>query len=84
MEKIETFSETLDLMKQGAIVTLENGNYFVYRQDKVVSFFNQSRIAMNLEDFVDLYGHENFYCYEDNSTFIDPLKDEEYYAFKHK
>lgn len=84
MEKIESFNETIDLMKQGAIVTLENGNYFVCNKDKIISYFNQNRVVMSLQDFIELYAKENFYLYEDNSSFIDPLKDEEYYAFKHK
>lgn len=84
MEKIETFSETLDLLKQGAIVTLANGNYFVFGKKKIMSYFNRNRIVMSLKDFVNLYAEETFFLYEDNSAFVDPLKDEEYYAFKHK
>jgi spermidine/putrescine transport system substrate-binding protein len=39
----------------------------------------------DLENYeLDLYQKNDFYLYEDNSTVIDPLKDEEYYSFKHK
>lgn len=84
MEKIETFAETLDYLKQGLVVTLANGNYFVFSKERIVSYFSQNRVVMSLQNFIELYGKETFYLYEDNSSFVDPLKDEEYYAFKHK
>lgn len=84
MEKIESFKEVLEHLSQGEIARLANGNYFYVRKDNIVSYYRGNRIVMKIEDFVDLYQKNDFYLYEDNSTVIDPLKDEEYYSFKHK
>lgn len=84
MEKIESFKEVLEYLSQGEIIRLANGNYFYVRNDSIVSYYRGNRIVMKLEDFIDLYQKNDFYIYEDNSTVIDPLKDEEYYSFKHK
>ena len=84
MKKIETFDEVLEYLKSQLIVTTANQNRFVMREGKVASFYRGNRIVMSLEDFIELYAKVEFYEYRDESCEIDPLKDAEYYSFKHK
>lgn len=84
VKKIDSFEEVLNYLSNKEIVTLSNGNYFVKRKDKIISYSKGNRIVMNLDDFKELYGKCDFFEYEDESVFIDFMKDQEYYSFKHK
>lgn len=84
MKRIETFDEVLEYLKSNMVVTTADRNRFVMRNQKVVSFHRGNRIVMSLDDFINLYGKLDFYEYADESCEIDPLKDKEYYSFKHK
>lgn len=84
MKKIESFDEVLEYLKSHQIVTTANQNRFVMRDNKIVSFHRGNRIVMSIEDFSELYAKVEFYEYRDESCEIDPLKDKEYYSFKHK
>ena len=84
MKRIETFDEVLEYLKSNMIITTPEGNRFVMRNQKVVSFYRGNRIVMSLDDFINLYRKLDFYEYRDESCEIDPLKDKEYYSFKHK
>ena len=84
MKRIETFDEVLEYLKSNMVITTIDHNRFVMRNQKVVSFHRGNRIVMSLEDFINLYRDLEFYEYADESCEIDPLKDKEYYSFKHK
>ena len=84
MKKIETFNEVLNNLSHKEIVTLANGNYFVMKGEKILSYFKGNRIVMTVQDFIDLYSRCDFIEYEDDKVVIDSLKDSEYYSFKHK
>ena len=84
MKRIETFDEVLEYLKSNMVVTTAERNRFVLRNGKIASFYRGNRIVMSLEDFISLYSKCDFYEYSDDSCEIDPLKDAEYYSFKHK
>lgn len=84
MKQIESFEEVLNYLTNNEIVTLIDGNYFVKRNNKIVSYNKGNRIVMSIEDFKKLYYKNIFYEFEIDDSFVDPLKDQEYYGFKHK
>lgn len=84
MEKIKNWPEVIDLLRSGDILLNEEGSIFKRGNKGVVIYQNGSRFHLTIDDFRQLYEHSTFFEYEDKTAFIDPLKDEEYYRFKHK
>ena len=84
MDKIEGMNEVLYQLKDRQLLTSGRKDIFVWKKERVYRYFGGSCIVMNLEDFIDLYGEESFYLYEDNSSSIDDEKDEAYYRYYRK
>ena len=84
MEKINSFNEVLDLLKHKEILCGIHRDLFVYKKEKVYRYFNGSSIAMDPDDFIELYRDETFYLYENNDSVIDEEKDEAYYRYYRK
>ena len=76
--------EAINELKNGEVLCTSFKNQFVYKNEKIVHYFNGSVISMNIDNFIELYGNELFYLYEDNDTSIDDSKDEAYYRYYRK
>ena len=84
MEKMSSINEVIACLKDRQLLTGNGRDVFVYKKDKVYRYFSGSSISMSLEDFIDLYGQETFFLYEENGVFIDEEKDEDYYRYYRK
>lgn len=76
--------EAINELKNGEVLCTNFNNQFIYKKEKIVHYFNGSVISMNIDNFIELYGNELFYLYEDNNTYIDESKDEAYYRYYRK
>ncbi len=84
MEKVESFELVLDELKNGAKLTVTGGDRFYQSGETITRLDNGSKYRMNKDDFIALFHNNTFYYYEDNSVFIDDLKDEDYYRYYKK
>jgi len=84
MEKIESFNLVIDYLKDKAILTTNGKNRFYLIEDKIVCRNDGSSFKLSIDDFKSLYQKDNFYIFEDNSSFIDDSKDYDYYRYYKK
>lgn len=84
MEDKYYINEAIKILKEGAILTTNNNNHFIYKNEKFYHYFNGSLIKLDLNNFIEIYKKEVFYLYEENGTFIDDSKDEDYYRYYKK
>ncbi len=87
MEQIASFAQTLQHLKQQEIVctiTHHNVSYYYLKDKRIVVNSPNARYTLTLEQFKQLIANETFYLYQSDENTIDPLKDEEYYAWKSK
>lgn len=80
--------DALKYLKQKEILCSKEGNRLTYfkLQKEMVYVLNENKcVKLSFDDFLLLYEKKQFIIYQDNnSSFIDPLKDEQYYSWKHK
>ena len=79
MENSFNVNEAVEYMKDKAIVTTGNGDYFSLVNENIHYKFNGSSISLSINDFKKLFRESNFTLVEDHSLIIDELKDKEYY-----
>ena len=84
MEDKYYINEAIKMLKEGAILTTNNNNHFIYKNEKFYHYFNDSLIKLDLNNFIEIYKKEVFYLYEENGIFIDDSKDEDYYRYYKK
>ena len=87
MDKIENYESVVNYLKRGEIVVVAKplGLYFALKGDLIQAKNDQSMFTLNWESFADLFGKAEFFLYEKkDDAFIDKLKDDEYYQWKHK
>jgi hypothetical protein len=80
-------NEVMDALKRGETVLIQAPVKTRFRLESDRIRVNQTHFQtlVDWETFKDLYGSALFYVVEaSNDPEIDPLKDVEYYAFKHK
>ena len=83
MEELD-ISKALELLKSGFILVDERpDNYYILKGDIIIHHHKGSRFKLSLDDFIVLYAKQKFYIYE-APIGVDDIKDQEYYAFKHK
>lgn len=86
MEKIE-IKEAMDRLKKGEVLKSIIDNtvtYFVFKNTRYFIQGNNMGLKLNEDKFAEIYASTIFENCEDNGTFIDPLKDEEYYSWRNK
>lgn len=79
--------DVIDALKRGETVLIQSPTKTRFRLDNERIRVNQTHFqtVINWITFQDLYGLAVFYPVEaSKESDIDPLKDTEYYAFKHK
>lgn len=77
----------MDALKRGETVLIQTPvkTRFRFESDRIRVNQPHFQTLIDEETFRDLYGAALFYAVEASSdSEIDPLKDSEYYAFKHK
>lgn len=80
--KISDFNLVLTLLKNGEIlISFIKGKktFFALKKDKIFCQNNSSSYSLTLLDFTSLFHDASFFIYENNESFIDIKKDEEYY-----
>ncbi|MBO4358199.1 MAG: hypothetical protein IKX97_05725 [Erysipelotrichaceae bacterium] len=83
MEKIETVSEALLMMKDGYPVTLNNKDFFIFRNGRIHHYDSGTHFSLSEKDFVELYKKNSFFVMEETVQ-IDETKDEAYYRYYRK
>lgn len=83
MQKIESFYEVLNSLKQGDVLTSNGKDFFVFKNDKVHHYNDGTRYRLCIEDFTELFKKHKFYLYEEKAE-IDESKDEAYYRYYKK
>lgn len=80
-------NEVMDALRRGETVLIQSPVKTRFRLESDRIRVNQPHFQTLIDGdtFQDLYGASLFYAVEaSNDPDIDPLKDSEYYAFKHK
>ncbi|MDO4197575.1 MAG: hypothetical protein Q4D13_01130 [Erysipelotrichaceae bacterium] len=83
MERLNDINETLNYLRDGAIVTSNGKDQFVFKKERICCYDNGTHYTLDIKDFTDLYKKTVFYIYED-SVEIDLDKDEAYYRYYKK
>lgn len=87
MEKINDFESVLNTLKNEQVVLIESPirTNFSLRNQKVFVKTIHAQYFISVEEFEELFKHSIFYLYESKqNSEVEILKDEEYYAWKHK
>ncbi len=84
MIKLTGLNETLAYLKAGEHIYTEDNALVIRKGDMYIITKGGTRFRLTEEDFILLYRDTIFYFDDREDTFIDALKDEEYYRFKHK
>ena len=84
MQKIESFNQVLEYLKDKTILTTNGKNIFIMKEEKIFSRQEGSTYSLKIEDFIDLFKDTIFYIYEDDGVYIDDHKDEDYYRYYKK
>ena len=72
-------NRAIEYMKDNAIVTSGNNDYFSLVDNNVHYKFSGSSVSLSLKDFIKLFSSCTFNVVEDTSFKVDDLKDKEYY-----
>ncbi len=84
MTSIDNFKEVLDRLAIGEHLYLKDRSLVVKKEERYLIMRDGHRFNISQDDFISLYKEEMFFEDDMRDSFIDPLKDEEYYAFRHK
>ena len=84
MEKLESIEQAVTYMKEGAILTTNKFDEFLWDGGKIRRRFDGSSVVMRLPDFLDLFNNVTFYVLKDDEFVVDDQKDEEYYRYYKK
>lgn len=88
MDKIEGFTTVRNFLKQGEVVCISNPQltYFRLKNSSIQAKNDQSRYFLDWVEFEVIFSKEEFYLYEKKKeeAFVDDVKDEEYYSWRHK
>ena len=82
MQKIETFAEVIQYLKDREIVMLADRTAMFIKDEHIEVFAANSHYILSFRDFADLYGKSAFYLYQPSFDEIDMEKDAAYYAWK--
>ena len=88
MEKINSLQQLEECLKANLILctpTNKGLTYITLYKDKVRLQNEYSRYILTFQDFLELYGKQPFFIYEEEQgNEISVEKDEEYYGWYHK
>lgn len=76
----------LMLKEKKVLLSVNNKNktYFIFKNDKIYVFNDNSSYTLSLEMFTELYSKNEFIEYIYNEQTFDFSRDDEYYNWKHK
>lgn len=84
MKEIFNVVEALEILKEKIILKDNFNNRFVCRKSKIYVYSSNSSYCLSFNDFLDIFKNNQFIIEDFDEISIDPLKDKEYYNFKHK
>lgn len=87
MEKIFDFESVISALKNYQILRIETPikSIFFLRDSRIYVKTDHAQFSLELEEFRDLYINSVFYIHEKKKDVeIEIMKDDEYYAWKHK
>ncbi len=84
MIKLNGLKEALTYLKASEHVYTEDNAMVIRKGDMYVIVKKGTRFKLSEDDLISLYSDTEFYYDDKKDVFIDILKDEEYYRFKHK
>lgn len=84
MEKIESFTRTVQYLKEGEIVMLADRTAMFIRNQRIEVCSGNSHYTLSFTDFRDLYENSTFYLYQPSYDEIDMEKDAAYYSWKNQ
>lgn len=88
MEKIESFAQACQYLKEGRIVCFQDQQRCTFcgmRSGMVHICHPQLHYVCSLQEFLAAFDRETFYLYEKQTPMeISEEKDEEYYRWQHK
>lgn len=87
MEKLNGIDAVVEALRNYQIIKIENPTrtYFFIKNDQVQVLSDHAQFILTIEAFKELYTHSQFYLHEPiKQNDIEPTKDDEYYAWKHK
>ena len=80
MDKINTFEEVKEYLKNNVIITSDGKDSFYYQGGYVKRLFNGNYYSIKFDNFCDLFKKTTFFIKEDSENSIDDEKDLEYYG----
>ena len=83
MEQLRNVNEALSYLKDGEIVTSNGIDRFILKNERIYRYEDGTRFSLSEKDFLELYGKNRFFLYEE-SVEIDETKDEAYYRYYKK
>lgn len=86
MDKLD-LNQALKHIKDSEAVYIVNNSkptYFFFSNDMIQAVSPQSRFAMSIDLFRELYEKEVFYLYNNSEEGVDDQKDSDYYSWKAK
>ncbi len=82
MEKIDTFAQVVQYLKDREIVMLADRTAMFIKDGHIEVFAANSHYQLSYKDFADLYKNSVFYLYQPSYDEIDMEKDAAYYTWK--
>ncbi|MBR0385423.1 MAG: hypothetical protein IJI05_02625 [Erysipelotrichaceae bacterium] len=82
MQKIDTFAEVIQYLKDGEIVMLADRTAMFIKDGHIEVFAVNSHYRLSYKDFAELYKNSAFFLYQPSFDEIDMEKDAAYYAWK--
>ena len=83
MNSIKNIAEAVLLLKDGYVITKDNKDFFVYRNDRVHHYYDGNHYSLSVDEFIELYNKNSFFYYEE-TVVVDETKDEDYYRYYKK
>ena len=84
VEQVFDVNEALEILKDKIILKDNSNNRFVCRKNKIYVYSSNSSYCLKFNEFLDIFKNNKFIIEDFDENSIDPLKDKEYYSFKHK
>lgn len=84
MKEVFNANEALEILKDKVVLKDNSNSRFVCRKSKIYVYSSNSSYCLSFKDFLDIFKNNKFVVEDFDESGIDPLKDKEYYSFKHK
>lgn len=84
MERLNNIQEAILALKDKEILTTNKKDRYVFKKNNIYVYNNGTSFVLTLDDFKELYKEKAFYVFEEEGSFIDNDKDEDYYRYYRK